>query len=108
DETDVQCEIVHGGMLKEHKGINLPGVAVSALALTEKDRDDLKFGVLHNVDYVALSFVRKPQDVLEAKQLIRQFQAELGEAHAQGTIPLIAKLEKPEAVAHLDEILDVA
>ena len=108
DETDVQCEIVHGGMLKEHKGINLPGVAVSAPALTEKDRDDLKFGVLHNVDYVALSFVRKPEDVSEAKQLIRQFQAELGEAHAQGTIPLIAKLEKPEAVARLDEILDVA
>jgi pyruvate kinase len=107
NETDVQCEVVHGGMLKEHKGINLPGVAVSAPALTEKDRDDLKFGVLHNVDYVALSFVRRPQDVLEAKQIIRQFQAELGEAHAQGTIPLIAKLEKPEAVAHLNEILEV-
>jgi pyruvate kinase len=107
NETDVQCEVVHGGMLKEHKGINLPGVAVSAPALTEKDRDDLKFGVLHNVDYVALSFVRKPQDVLEAKQIIRQFQVELGEAHAQGTIPLIAKLEKPEAVAHLNEILEV-
>lgn len=106
-ETDVECEVVHGGMLSEHKGINLPGVAVSAPALTEKDRDDLKFGVLHNVDYVALSFVRKPQDVLEAKQLIRQLQTELGEARSQGTIPLIAKLEKPEAVARLDEILDV-
>jgi pyruvate kinase len=107
NETDVECEVVHGGLLKEHKGINLPGVAVSAPALTEKDRDDLKFGVLHNVDYVALSFVRKPQDVLEAKQLIRQLQTELGEVRSQGSIPLIAKLEKPEAIAHLDEILEV-
>ena len=107
NEADVECEVVHGGVLKEHKGINLPGVAVSAPALTEKDRDDLRFGVLHNVDYVALSFVRKPQDVLEAKQLIRQLQVELGGVRAQGTIPLIAKLEKPEAIAHLDEILEV-
>src|SRR5579864_843650 len=75
-EDDVQCQVVHGGTLKEHKGINLPGVAVSAPALTEKDRDDLKFGVLHDVDYVALSFVRRPEDVLEAKQLIRQLQTQ--------------------------------
>jgi len=68
--------VVHGGMLKEHKGINLPGIAVSAPALTEKDRDDLRFGVAHDVDYVALSFVRRPEDVLEAKYLIRQFQME--------------------------------
>jgi len=107
NETDVQCQLIHGGLLKEHKGINLPGVAVSAPALTEKDRDDLKFGVMHDVDYVALSFVRKPEDVLEAKQYIRQFLAEKGSKSHQETIPLIAKLEKPEAVARLDEILDV-
>ncbi len=108
NETDVRCQVMHGGLLKEHKGINLPGVAVSAPALTEKDRGDLKFGVLHNVDYVALSFVRKPEDVVEAKQLIRQYQAELNVGTlTQISIPLIAKLEKPEAVAHLDEILDV-
>ncbi len=107
NETEVKCEVVHGGILKEHKGINLPGVAVSAPALTEKDRNDLRFGVLHNVDYVALSFVRKPQDVVEAKQLIRQLQTELGGVRLQGSIPLIAKLEKPEAIARLDEILEV-
>ncbi|MGI9059850.1 MAG: pyruvate kinase [Ktedonobacteraceae bacterium] len=108
NETDVRCLVVHGGLLKEHKGINLPGVAVSAPALTEKDRDDLKFGVLHKVDYVALSFVRKPEDVVEAKQLIKQYQAELNAGKlTQIGIPLIAKLEKPEAVARLDEILDV-
>ncbi len=114
DETEVQCLVVHGGMLKEHKGINLPGVAVSAPALTEKDRDDLKFGVRHGVDYVALSFVRRPEDIVEARALIRQLQAEQGREQAQRrdaslppSVPLIAKLEKPEAVARLDEILDV-
>ncbi|HLQ28108.1 MAG TPA: pyruvate kinase [Ktedonobacteraceae bacterium] len=107
-QADVQCQVVHGGLLKEHKGINLPGVAVSAPALTEKDRDDLKFGVMHEVDYVALSFVRKPQDILDAKHLIRQFQVEqVAAKHTLVNIPLIAKLEKPEAVARLDEILEV-
>lgn len=105
NETDVQCQVVHGGILKEHKGINLPGVAVSAPALTEKDREDLRFGVMHGVDYVALSFVRQPEDVLEAKDLIRQFQVEKGETDQVMPPPLIAKLEKPEALAHLDEIL---
>jgi pyruvate kinase len=63
---------------------------------------------MHDVDYVALSFVRKPQDVLEAKQLIKQLQAEhAGSRRTPGNVPLIAKLEKPEAVAHLDEILEV-
>ena len=105
NETDVQCQVVHGGILKEHKGINLPGVAVSAPALTQKDREDLRFGVMHDVDYVALSFVRQPEDVLEAKDLIRQFQVEKGETEQVMPLPLIAKLEKPEALAHLDEIL---
>lgn len=105
NETDVQCQVVHGGILKEHKGINLPGVAVSAPALTEKDREDLRFGVMHGVDYVALSFVRQPEDVLEAKELIRQFQVEKGETDQVMPLPLIAKLEKPEALVHLDEIL---
>ncbi len=107
DATEVECLVVHGGPLKEHKGINLPGVAVSAPALTEKDRDDLKFGVSQGVDYVALSFVRRPEDVLEARALIRQLQVEKVGERAQVSIPLIAKLEKPEAVARLDEILDV-
>ncbi|HEV2661380.1 MAG TPA: pyruvate kinase, partial [Ktedonobacteraceae bacterium] len=100
NETDVQCTVVHGGVLKEHKGINLPGVAVSAPALTEKDCADLKFGLQHNVDYVALSFVRKAQDILEAKAYMRALQDELGQDSRQ-TVPLIAKLEKPEAVEHL-------
>jgi pyruvate kinase len=108
-ETDVRCLVVHGGLLKQHKGINLPGVAVSAPALTEKDQADLRFGIEQGVDYVALSFVRKPEDVTEARQMIRQLQAEKGE-RKPGTpeVPLIVKLEKPEAVEHLNKILDVA
>jgi pyruvate kinase len=107
--TDVHCLVVNGGLLKEHKGINLPGVAVSAPALTEKDRADLRFGIQHGVDYVALSFVRKAEDVREARRLMRQYQEEAGITgkHALTDIPLIVKLEKPEAVARLDEILDV-
>lgn len=110
NETDVSCLVVHGGELGEHKGINLPGVAVSAPALTEKDRDDLRFGVMHDVDYVALSFVRKPADIREAKQYIRELQLEHNGEHKKHLvpIPLIAKLEKPEAIACLDDILEVA
>ena len=107
--TDIHCLVVHGGLLKEHKGINLPGVAVSAPALTEKDRADLRFGLAHGVDYVALSFVRRPEDVREARRLMQQYQ---DEQHASGKhtptdAQLIVKLEKPEAVARLDEILGI-
>jgi len=104
--TEVHCIVVHGGLLKEHKGINLPGVAVSAAALTEKDRADLKFGIQHDVDYVALSFVRRPEDIVEAKAYIKQLQSELGRKQSEH-VPLIAKLEKPEAIEHLEEILRV-
>lgn len=107
NDTDVLCEVIHGGLLKEHKGINLPGVAVSAPSLTEKDRDDLEFGLQHGIDYVALSFVRSPQDVKEAKRFIQEHIGEQGNKKIPVTVPLIAKIEKPEAVAHLDAILEV-
>jgi len=96
---EVDCVVVHGGPLGSHKGMNLPGVKLSAPALTEKDRRDLAFGIANGVDYVALSFVRKAADVDEAKQLIR----ELG-----GSAPLVAKIEKREAVDDLPAILDAA
>jgi pyruvate kinase len=99
DATDVTTEVVHGGLLQEHKGINLPGVRVSAPALTEKDRADLDFGLKLGVDYVALSFVRRPEDVVELKEIIL----------SRGLrTPVIAKLEKPEALEHLDGILEVS
>ncbi len=110
NETDVFCVVIHGGQLGEHKGINLPGVAVSVPALTEKDRDDLRFGIMHDVDYVALSFVRKPEDILEAKQYIYELQLAHNNEQKKNFLPirLIAKLEKPEAITCLDEILEVA
>jgi pyruvate kinase len=97
--TDVVCEVVDGGVLSSHKGLNLPGVAVSAPALTEKDVDDLALGVELGVDWIALSFVRRADDLRLAQGKVRALGA---------TIPVIAKLEKPEALDHLDEILAVA
>jgi pyruvate kinase len=96
---DVLCDVLNGGLLGEHKGINLPGVALSIPALTEKDRKDLEFGLEHGVDAIALSFVRTAADIMEAKQIIA--------AHG-GDVPIIAKLEKPQAIDHLEEILEAA
>jgi pyruvate kinase len=96
---EVECEVVDGGWLKPKKGMNLPGVKLSTPALTEKDRRDLAFGVASGVDYVALSFVRQAADVTECKALIKS----LG-----GTCPVIAKIEKREAVNDLTSILEAA
>ena len=96
---DVVCEVLNGGTLGEHQGINLPGTALSIPALTEKDRKDLEFGLKHGVDAVALSFVRSAADVNMVKQIV------IG--HGSDT-PLIAKLEKPQAIDHLEEILEAS
>ncbi len=95
----VTCEVVNGGELGEHKGINLPGVILRIPALTRKDRDDLAFALRHGANYVAVSFVRRAADVLAAQSAIRR---------AGKDTPAIAKLEKPEAIENLDEILRVA
>ncbi len=97
--SDVVCEVVVGGLLKSNKGINLPGVQVSAPSLTTKDREDLDLGIELGVDYIALSFVREPDDVREVQHIIER---------AEKEIPVIAKLERAEAVEHLENILDVA
>ena len=94
---DVVCQVINGGELGEHKGINLPGVALSIPALTDKDRIDLEFGLRHGVDMVAISFVRSASDVRTVKQIIAR--------HGRD-IPVIAKLEKPQAIDHLEEILE--
>ncbi|HUK88526.1 MAG TPA: pyruvate kinase, partial [Terriglobales bacterium] len=96
-DGDVDCEVVNGGLLGEHKGINLPGTAVRAPALTGKDIRDLEFGLEHGVDAVAVSFVRTAEDVRAARQLI---------AARKMDVPVIAKLEKPQAIDHLEEIFD--
>jgi pyruvate kinase len=97
--SDVECEVVNGGMLAEHQGINLPGAALSIPALTAKDRADLEFGLKHGVDIVALSFVRSAADVRSVKEIIT--------ARGQD-VPVIAKLEKPQALKRLEEIFEAA
>ena len=99
DGVQVTAEVVEGGRLKEHKGINLPGVALRVSALSEKDKADLAFGAKHGVDYVALSFVRTAGDVEEARAELRS----LGRV-----VPIIAKIEKPEALENIDEIAEAA
>ena len=99
DDTDVICRVVDGGLLGERKGINLPGVALPIDSLTEKDLIDLKWAVEQDADYIALSFVRRASDCDYAKKLI---------AEAGGRAPLIAKIEKAEAIDHLDEIIAAA
>lgn len=96
---EVRARVVRGGLLEEHKGINLPGVPLRAPALTDKDVEDLRFGLEAGVDFVALSFVRTAEDVVRARQLMEE---------AGRTVPVIAKLEKAEAVDHLDEILEAS
>jgi pyruvate kinase len=97
--TEVLTEVVYGGRLSNHKGMNLPGVNTSVPSLTEKDRADLLRGLELDVDYVALSFVRRPSDVREVQQLI----------HSQlKSVPVIAKIEKPEAIKYIDDIIAVA
>jgi pyruvate kinase len=94
---DIECKVINGGPLGENQGINLPGAALSIPALTEKDRKDLEFGLEHGVDVIALSFVRSAADVMEAKQIIA--------AHKKD-VPVIAKLEKPQALDQLEGILE--
>lgn len=96
DDDDVNTEVVFGGELREHQGINLPGVKVSSPALTEKDIRDLEFGLEQNVDYIALSFVRRASDIDDIKQRIKA---------AGKKTPVIAKIEKPEALQELSGIL---
>ena len=98
-DTDVTARVVHGGLLGEHKGINLPGAQISIPSVTEKDISDLRFGIEHGIDIVAQSFVRSPDDCRRARELIKEF---------GGQAPLIAKIEKPEAVENFTEILKAA
>lgn len=92
----LHCRVVVGGVLSSNKGVNFPGVYLSVKALTDKDKTDLMFGLDQGVDWVALSFVRNPQDIVEIKDLI---------ANAGKAVPVIAKIEKHEAIEAMEEIL---
>lgn len=92
----INTEVIIGGILSDRKGLNVPGVILPISAITPKDRADLAFGLTQGVDWIALSFVQRPDDILEAQGLI------------QGKAKIIAKLEKPMAIQHLNEIIDLA
>ncbi len=92
----LKCRVVVGGDLRSHVGINFPMHSLSLAAFTEKDREDLRFGIAQGVDFIALSYVRSRADVLEAREFMRNLGAD---------IPIIAKIEKHEALGRLDEIL---
>ncbi len=96
-DGDVITEVVQGGSLREHQGINLPGVLVNISAITEKDREDLEFGLQQGVDFVAMSFVQRAADVLQLKELIGK---------SGHKTPVVTKLEKPQALDDLEAILD--
>jgi len=100
DGREILARVVEGGLLEQYKGINAPGVQLSGEALTAKDIDDLKFGARLGVDMIALSFVRCADDMWQARQILTEVGAP--------SIPLIAKIERPEALDHLDEILKVS
>ena len=96
----VKAEVVQGGELKSRKGVNLPNTKISLPALTEKDKADALFAIKNNFDWLALSFVRSKEDVSELEELIR--------LNSENKIPIIAKIEKPEAIQNLDTILKAA
>ena len=98
DGKNVRCVVIHGGILKSRKGINLPNTKVSAPSLTEKDIEDLEFGLSHDVDWVALSFVRTADDVKDLRERIEK---------AGKSAKIVAKIEKPEALENIDEIIEV-
>jgi len=99
EAQNLHCRVIVGGKLSNNKGVNFPGVYLSVKALTDKDREDLMFGLDQGVDWVALSFVRNPQDVLEIKDII---------ASAGKNVPVIVKIEKHEAIEQMDAILSLS
>jgi pyruvate kinase len=98
DRDVYKIKVLVGGTLKSNKGINLPDSKVSAPSLTEKDREDALFGLEQDIDYIALSFVRKKEDVLRLREFVR-------EQHKD--VPIVSKIENPEAIDNIEEILDV-
>jgi len=95
----IKAKVIEGGLLKENKGVNLPGIRISASTFTEKDKEDLAFGLSIGVDYIAMSFVRSKEDIEQVKGWLKRHNA---------TVPVIAKIEKPQALENIDGILDAS
>jgi pyruvate kinase len=100
DGNEITTTVVEGGEIGEHKGINAPGVALPASAITPKDVEDLTFGLSLGVDLVAVSFVQTAADILRAREIMAR--------EGQPDVPLVAKLERPQAIERLAEILEVS
>ncbi|MGG4340390.1 pyruvate kinase [Paenibacillus lautus] len=98
--SEIRCRIVNGGTIKSKKGVNVPGVAISLPGITEKDANDIVFGIEQGIDFIAASFVRKASDVLEIRELLKKHNGE----HIQ----IISKIENQQGVDNLDEILEVS
>ncbi len=94
----VKCKVIEGGILKSRKGVNLPSLNLRLPSMTEKDKQDLEFGLSQGIDWVSLSFVRKPEDIIALHDLLTE--------KGYGDVPVIAKIEKPQAIENLEEILD--
>lgn len=104
---EIHCEITNGGKLKSHKGINLPTATLSLPAITDKDKEDLMFGVEQRVDFIALSFVREASEIHDLRALIKAREEELGDEYTSlPRIQIIAKIEKHEAIKNIDDIID--
>ena len=99
-ETDIVCEVINGGELGEKKGVNVPNVAVRLPAITEKDKEDIRFGVEQGIDFIAASFVRNAECVLEIKAFLKELNAPY--------TPVIAKIENAEGIRNIDEIIRAA
>lgn len=99
-DQDIVCEIVNGGELGERKGVNVPNVPVRLPAITEKDKEDIKFGVEQDIDFIAASFVRNAECVLEIRAFLKELDAPY--------IPIIAKIENAEGIRNIDEIIRAA
>jgi len=105
-ENEIQTRVVVSGMLTSHKGINVPDSHLNIRAMTEKDKQDARFGVEHGVDYIALSFVMGPSDILDLRYLIKEYEKELG-LKDEKPIRIIAKIERNDAVKNIQEIMEV-
>ncbi|SHJ44608.1 pyruvate kinase [Geosporobacter subterraneus DSM 17957] len=100
NDTDIRCHINNSGTIKNHKGVNVPGVKINLPAITKKDADDIIFGIQNGIDFIAASFVRKPQDVYEIRRIL--------EEHNAADIQIISKIENQEGVDNIDDIIEVS
>lgn len=100
DDTDILCEVLNNGELKNHKGVNVPNIKISLPAVTEKDKSDILFGIQNDVDYIAASFIRKSEDVNEIRKILEDNDGEF--------IDIISKIENQEGIDNMDDILKVS